>query len=86
MFSFNGDLDSNIQTRIPDRPPRQIPVMISPMPEIPWLASKYEPTPNQKPSLKSIINRVVKTGIPLLGSLVVIAVIGFGAFKLFSLY
>lgn len=85
MFSFS-DLDSDIQTRIPDRPARKIPVKISMMPEIPWLASKYQPKPTEKPTVKSIINTVVKTGIPLLGTFVVLAIIGFGAIKIFSLY
>jgi hypothetical protein len=85
MFSFN-DLDSDIQTRIPDRPARKVPVMISQMPEIPWLASKYEPRPSERPSIKSVMNKIVRNGIPLLGTLAVIAILGFGAFKLFSLY
>lgn len=85
MFSFS-DLDSDIQTRVPDRSPRQVPKMISQMPEIPWLASKYEPLPTEKPTLKSILNRVVTSGIPLLGTFAILAVVGFSAIKLFSLY
>lgn len=85
MFSFS-DVESEIQTRIPDRPPRTVPVMISQMPEIPWLASKYEPTLTDKPSAKSVINKAVRTGIPLLGTFAVLAIIGFAAIKLFSLY
>jgi hypothetical protein len=85
MFSFD-DLDSDIQTRIPDRPARRIPMEISRMPEIPWLASKYEPKPSEKPTFKSVINNVVSTGIPLLGVFAVLAIFGFGAIKLFSLY
>lgn len=85
MFSFS-ELDSDIQTRIPDRPPRRVPVMISQMPEIPWLASKYEPKPNEKPTFKSVINKIVRTGIPLLGTLIVVSLLGIGAMKLFSLY
>lgn len=85
MFSFS-DLDSEIQTRIPDRPPRNIPVMISQMPEIPWLASKYEPTLTDKPTTKSVVNKIVRTGIPLLGTFLVLAIIGFAVRELFALY
>lgn len=84
-FSFS-DLDSDIQTRIPDRPARRVPVKLSKMPEIPWLASKYEPLPREKPTVKSIINRIVKTGIPIIGTLAVLAILGLGAVKLFSFY
>jgi hypothetical protein len=83
MFS---DLDSDIQTRIPDRPARKVPVMISQMPAIPWLASKYEPRPSEKPSFKTIIDNVVRTGIPLLGAVAIIAVVIIGALKLSALY
>lgn len=85
MFSFS-DLDSEIQTRIPDRPARRVPVMISQMPAIPWLASKYEPRPSEKPSAKSMVDTIVRTGIPLVGTLLILAVIAFGAIKLTSLY
>lgn len=85
MFSFN-DLDSDIQTRIPDRPARQVPVMISQMPAIPWLASKYEPKPSEKPSVKTMIDSAVRTGIPIVGTLLILAVIVLGAMKLATLY
>lgn len=85
MFSFS-DVDSDIQTRIPDRPARKIPVMISQMPAIPWLASKYEPRPSEKPSVKTVMDNIVRTGIPVLGTLIILTVIVLGAMKLSSLY
>lgn len=85
MFSFS-ELDSDIQTRIPDRPARRMPVMISQMPAIPWLASKYEPRPSERSSFKTILDNVVRTGIPIMGTIAIITIFVFGAMKLSSLY
>lgn len=85
MFSFS-DLDSDIQTRIPDRPARKVPVMISQMPAIPWLASKYEPKPSEKPSAKTMVDTIVRTGIPIIGTLLILTIIVLGAVKLSTLY
>lgn len=85
MFSFD-DLDADIQTRIPDRPARKVPVEISRMPEVPWLASNYEPKPSERPSFKSMIDRTVRTGIPLVGILVMLAIVGYGIVQINSLY
>jgi hypothetical protein len=84
-FSFS-DLDSDIVTRIPDRPARKIPVKISMMPEIPWLASKYEPQPSEKPTFKSVLNMVVKASIPIVGIFAILVIVGFAAMKIVSLY
>lgn len=85
MFQFD-DLDSEIQTRIPDRPPRKVPEKLPTMPEIPWLASRYEPTLRNTPSAKNRISTIVSTAIPVLGTLGVIGLLIYGAVKLFSLY
>lgn len=85
MFSFS-DLDSDIQSRLPDRPARKVPVMISQMPAIPWLASKYEPKPREKASAKTILDNVVRTGIPILGTLAILAFMVLGAMKLAAFY
>lgn len=81
-----GDMQSDIQTRIPDRPQRAFPQQISDMPEIPWLASHYVPQANTRPTIKSMISKLVKTAIPILGTLVILSVIGSGAFSLLSFY
>jgi hypothetical protein len=60
--------------------------MISQMPVIPWLASKYEPRPSEKPSMKTLMDNIVRTGIPVLGTLLVLTVIVLGAMKLATLY
>lgn len=81
-----GDLETDIQTRVPDRPQRAFPNRISDMPAIPWLASQYVPEANSRPSVKNIIFRIVKTAIPVIGTLIVLALIGLGATTLFSFY
>jgi len=83
MFS---DLDSDIQTRVPDRPKRAFPNQISDMPEIPWLASRYVPQANNRPTIKSVVGRLVKTGIPVAGTVAVLGTIAFGAVQLLSFY
>jgi hypothetical protein len=82
---FN-DLDSDIQTRIPDRPQRPFPSKISDMPEIPWLASHYVPQVDAKPTVKSVVATLVKTAIPILGTLAVLATIAIGGATLLSFY
>ena len=84
MFDFSDS--DELSSRIPDRPARRVPMMISQMPEIPWLASKYEPKPSDRPSIKQVIGRGVRTAIPLLGTLAVLGVIAFVAVKLFAQY
>jgi len=81
-----GNLETDIQSRIPDRPKRGIPEKISDMPELPWLASRYVPQANAKPTTKTIISRLVKTAIPILGALIILGLIGLGAMRLFSFY
>lgn len=81
-----GDMQSDIQTRIPDRPQRRFPQRISDMPEIPWLASHYVPQANARPTTKSIISKLVKTIIPILGTLAIILAVGAGGFSLLSFY
>jgi hypothetical protein len=81
-----GNIETDIQTRIPDRPPRPIPTKISDMPEIPWLASEYVPQADNKPSLRTLISRTVRTGIPIIGTLILLGLIGYGAVQLFSFY
>lgn len=83
MFS---EFDTDIQTRIPDRPARSIPNAISKMPEIPWLASRYVPQGEEKESTKMMINKIVRTAIPIVGTLAVLAVIAFSAKALLAFY
>jgi hypothetical protein len=81
-----GDIETDIQTRIPDRPKRPVPDKISDMPEIPWLASNYVPQANSRPTTKSIIARLIKTAIPVVGTIAVLGIIAVGAATLFSFY
>lgn len=82
-----GDLDTDdIQTRIPDRPQRPFPSKISDMPEIPWLASRYVPQLDGKPTTKALLRKLISTAIPIVGTLTIVLAIGFGMYTLFSFY
>lgn len=81
-----GDLDTDIQNRIPDRPRRPFPNPISDMPEIPWLASNYVPNAPVNSSPKTVIARIVKTAIPVTGTILLLGFLGYSGYMLLSLY
>ena len=81
-----GDLDTDIQNRIPDRPRRPFPVAISDMPEIPWLASNYISNAPTNSSAKTLIARIVKSAIPTIGTIALLGFLGYTGYLLLSLY
>ena len=78
---------SDIRTRVEDRPARPFPHRISEMAEMPWLASRFNPTTEAtKPSIKGVIRKIVATGIPLTGTLIILGVLISFGLKVFSFY
>jgi len=83
---FEGEV-SDIKTRVEDRPARPFPHKLNDMADMPWLASRFNPSSEAaRPSAKGMISKIIATGIPITGTLVILGVLAAFAVKVFSFY